>query len=196
MRHRLWVTVTLLVSVGCGFTFSGKNFIRNGDFEKFNGPEPVGWETTNIGKMLTVVSPVATAHGGSHAVKLEVKKSFGSLMPGMITQKDIAVDGEFLQLSMYYRLSPVGKDAGFLAVDFQSAEGSTVGMCQHYLTGGRSDFTLFKAVTKRPPNATHCEFRLTFMPEKDGGTLHEGTAMIVDDIEMVSVETPKDQTSQ
>ncbi len=196
MIRRLLICIAPVVIVLSGFTLAGKNFIRNGDFEKFNGNEPIGWETTNIGKIVTVVSPVTNAHGGTRAVKLEVKNSFGSPMPGMITQKNVPIDGETLELSMYYRLTSVGKDAGFLAVDFQNPEGSTVGMCQHYLTGGSTDFTLFKAVTKRPANATHCEFRLTFMPEKDGGTLHEGTAMLVDDIEIVALEPPKDRPAQ
>ncbi len=193
MRYWIWIPVVVLVVIVCGFTMAGKNFIKNGDFEKFNGNEPAGWETTNLGKMLTVVSPATNAHGGLRAVRLEVKNSFGSPMPGMITQKNIPIDGENLQLSMYYCLTSAGKDAGFLAVDFQNDEGSTVGMCQHYLTGGASDFTLFKAVTKRPSAATHCEFKLTFMPEKEGGTLHEGTSMLVDDIEVVSLEPAKEK---
>ena len=193
MKCRTVIGLVVPVAMLCAFALPGKNCIRNGDFEKFNGNEPAGFETTNLGKMLTVVSPVAAAHGGLRAVRLEVKNSYGSPMPGMITQKNIPLDGETLQLSMYYRLTSAGKDAGFLAVDFQNDEGSTVGMCQHYLTAVSSDFVPFKAVTKRPPAATHCEFRLTFMPEKDGGTLHEGTSMIVDDIELVSLEPPKDK---
>ncbi len=187
MENRSYVIVLCLAILLAGFTPAGKNLVRNGDFEKFTGNEPANWETTNLGKMLTVVSPVSRAHGGIRAVKCEVKTSFGSPMPGMISQKNIPVDGETIQLSFYYILTPVGKDTGFLAVDFQNEEGSTVGMCQHYLTGTSSDYTLFKAVTKRPANATHCEFRLTMMPEKDGGTLHDGSALIVDDIEMVAI---------
>jgi hypothetical protein len=175
-----------------GFSLAGKNLIHNGDFEKFNGNEPVGWETTNLGKMLTVVSPSTKAHSGTFAVKCEAKASFGSTMPGMITQKKIPLSGETFQLSLYYLLSSVGKDVGFLTVDFQNVEGSTVGMCEHYLTTSASDFTFFKAATKKPEHASMCEFRLTLMPEKEGGKLHEGSSILVDDIEFVSLTPPKD----
>ncbi len=182
-----------LVMFLTAFMFAGKNFIRNGDFEKFNGSEPVGWETTNLGKMLTVVSPAAHAHSGATAVKCEAKSSFGTIMPGMITQKRIPVSGETLQLSLYYLLTSVGKDAGFLAVDFQNTDGSTVGMCEHYLTAVTQDFTLFKAATKRPQGAVQCEFRLTLQPEKDGGKLHEGSNILIDDIELVSLTPSKEE---
>ena len=194
MKNRIFAALFCLTALFLGLTPAGKNFIRNGDFERFSGNEPSGWETTNLGKMLTVVSPVSKAHGGARAVKCEVKTSFGSPMPGMISQKNISVDGDNVQLSFYYILNSVGKDAGFLAVDFQNDEGSTVGMCQHYLTATASDFTLFRAVTKRPGNATHCEVRLTLMPEKDGGTLHDGSAIIVDDIELVALAEKAGQT--
>lgn len=183
----LWIIVLAL-----GFTLPGKNLIRNGDFEKFSGNEPVGWETTNLGKMLTVVSPSTKAHSGTYAVKCEVKASFGSTMPGMIAQKKIPVSGETVQLSLQYLLSSVGRDAGFLAVDFQNDEGSTVGMCEHYLTTSTAEYTLFKAATKKPPNASMCEFRLTLMPEKEGGKLHEGSSILVDDIELVAVTPSKE----
>lgn len=173
-----------------GFTLSGKNAIRNGDFEKFNGNEPTGWETTNLGKMLTVVTASSHAHGGTQAVKCEVKNSFGSPMAGMILQKNIPLSGDNIELSMYYILSSVGKDAGFLAVDFESDEGSTVGMCQHFLVAAGASYTQFKAVTKRPSTATHCELRLTLMPEKEDGKLHEGSSLLVDDVVIVPQAPP------
>jgi hypothetical protein len=192
MHSGLPIMAVSIILFLTAFMFAGKNFIRNGDFEKFNGNDPAGWETTNLGKMLTVVSPATHAHGGFTAVKCEAKASFGSIMQGMITQKKIPLNGETLQLSLYYLLTSVGRDAGFLAVDFQNSDGSTVGMCEHYLTAVTQDFTLFKAVTKRPANAVQCEFRLTLQPEKEGGKLHEGSNILVDDIELVSLTPAKE----
>ena len=193
MHASIRFIVMSVVLCAFGFAMSGKNAIRNGDFEKFSGNEPAGWETTNLGKMLTVVTPTSHAHGGSQAVKCEVKNSFGSPMAGMVLQKNIPVSGDNVELSMYYILNSVGKDAGFLAVDFQSDEGSTVGMCQHYLTATGTAYTMFKAVTRRPASATHCELRLTLMPEKEGGKLHEGSSLIADDIALVPI-LPQDVT--
>jgi hypothetical protein len=192
MKTYIHATAVCTLAFFLGFALAGKNLIRNGDFEKFNGNDPAGWETTNLGKMLTVVSPSTKAHSGAYAVKCEVKASFGGTMPGMITQKKIALSGETLQLSLYYLLTSVGKDVGFLTVDFQNAEGSTVGMCEHYLTAVTSDFTLFKAAAKKPETASMCEFRLTLMPEKEGGKLHDGSSILVDDVELVSLTPSKD----
>jgi hypothetical protein len=187
--------VLCTIALFLGFTMVGKNLVRNGDFEKFNGNEPIGWETTNLGKMLTVVSPSTKAHSGTYAVKCEVKASFGGTMPGMITQKKIPLNGETLQLSLYYLLNAVGKDVGFLTVDFQNDEGSTVGMCEHYLTASTSAYTLFKAATKRPEHASMCEFRMTLMSEKEGGKLHEGSSILIDDIELVSLTPLKEEAA-
>ena len=192
MNYHIRGSVLITTAFLLGFTFAGKNSVRNGDFEKFNGNEPVGWETTNLGKMLTVVTPSLKAHMGTRAVRCEVKTSFGSPMPGMITQKSIPLDGELLQLSLYYVLTSVGKDAGWVAVDFQSDEGSTVGIWQHALTSLSSDFTLFRVVTRKPVTATHGELRVTLMPDKEGGRLHDGSNILIDDIEFVPLTSPKD----
>jgi len=190
-----WTAAFLPVLI-VGMVMGGKNAVRNGDFEKFSGNEPSNWETTNLGKMLTVVSPSSNAHGGSLAVKCEVKNSFGSPMAGMIIQKNIPLSGEDVQVSLYYLLSPVGKDVGFLAVDFENDEGSTVGMCQHYLTAAEPKYTLFKAVTKLPEKTTHCEMRLTLMPEEEGGKLHEGSSILLDDISLVSLSAQIDTSTR
>jgi len=195
MKLLSYVILCCVIALLLGLTLAGKNLIRNGDFEKFNGNEPAGWETTNLGKMLTVVSPSSKAHSGSYAVKCEAKASFGSIMPGMISQKKIQLSGETLQLTLQYHLTSVGKDAGWLAVDFQNTDGSTVGMCEHYLTVSTSDYTLFKAATKRPANAVTCEFRLTLMPEKEGGRLHEGSSILVDDIELISLAPSNEKSA-
>ncbi|MEW6510139.1 MAG: hypothetical protein AB1428_04195 [Bacteroidota bacterium] len=166
----------------CGAAFSGINLLRNGDFERFTGDEPDGWTTTNIPKALTVVSPTTKAHSGKYAVKCEVKSFYGSQMAGMITQKNIRVSGTALELKGEYVLNSVGKDAGFITLELQSSEGSTVKICQEYLSPHGGEYAAFQVSGDIPPAAVKAEIRVTLLPAKESERLHEGSYLLLDDL--------------
>jgi hypothetical protein len=82
-----WV-VTIPLLLLPGMTLSQGNLLKNGDFESFTGSEPDGWGTSNIPKILTVVSPSTKSHSGKYAVLREVKDFYGSKFAGMIMHRN------------------------------------------------------------------------------------------------------------
>jgi hypothetical protein len=183
------VARTLLISflVVTGMTWSGKNLIKNGAFDNFAGTEPVGWTTSNIPKMLTVVSPTTQSHSGKYAVKCEVKDFYGSKYAGMITQKNVEISGTVMRLSGEYVLNSVGKDVGFIALDFLNTEGNTVKVCQENLAAPSTAFIPFTITGNVPPGAVHVDIKLTLLPGPEAEKLHEGSYILFDDLELVPV---------
>ena len=161
------------------------NLIRNGDFEQFTGNEPDGWTTTNIPKMLTVVSPSTKCHGGRYAVRCDVRDFYGSKVAGMIMQKNIALRGTALALSGFYAMTSVGKDMGFISLELQNDDGNTVKICQENLTNPSAGFTRFSISGDIPPGAVRLDIKLTLLPGPGSDKLHEGTFVLFDDLELV-----------
>ncbi len=182
---RVWTVISCLLLTGAGP--SGRNLLKNGNFEKFTGSEPDAWSTTNIPKLLTVVSPSGKSRSGNFAVKCEVKDFHGSKMAGMIRQKEIDVSGETLRLSGYFLLNSVGKDVGYIALDFQNDEGSTIGMTEHQLTAVKTDFVPFSFDAKVPASSVHLEVKCTLLATTESGNLHEGSSLLLDDLELVGL---------
>ena len=162
--------------------FSGKNLLRNGDFEKFTGDEPDGWTTTNIPKTLTVVSASTRAHAGKSAVRCDVKPFFGAPTAGMISQKNIPISGTTLRLTGYYILKSIGKDAAFITLELQTADGSTVKICEQNILTSAEEFTSFTVTGGVPATAAKGEIRFTLLPGKGSEKLHEGSYLILDDL--------------
>ena len=167
---------------------TGRNLLKNGDFEKFKGSEPEGWETTNIPKVLTVVSPSTRVHGGKTAVRCDVKDFFGSKMAGMVCQKEVDIAGQSLQMNGYYALHSVGKDAGFVAFEFQNADGNTVKLYEENLIEPTEEFKLFSLTVPVPPSAEHLCVRCTILPGTGGERLHEGSYIVFDDLQVTALQ--------
>jgi hypothetical protein len=185
----IWRLTALAVVLLAGvMRVEGQNLIKNGNFESFAGNDPKFWTTTSIPKVLDVVTPVTKCHGGKYAVKCEVKDFHGSKMPGMITQKDIAVSGTSLELTGYYVLNSVGKDVGFISIELQDNEGNTIKICQENLTGPAPEFTKFKMAGDVPPRAVTLDLKMTLLPGKGSDNLHEGSYILFDDVELVPVK--------
>jgi len=87
----LWIIPCILAA-----QTESANLIKNGDFEKFTGDEPVDWETSNIPGSLTVVSPDRLSHGGTKGVRCDVKDFFGTKIAGYVYQKNIRLTGRNL----------------------------------------------------------------------------------------------------
>jgi len=188
MKQSLIVALLLLTSlVLIGAGGAKRNLLKNGGFERFVGNEPDGWTTTNIPKTVTVVSPSPRAHGGTTAVKCEVRTFGGSKIAGMIRQKDISISAPTLVMNGYYVLSSVGKDIGYIALDFQNEDGSTIGTFDHELSGTKADFTRFALTINVPPTAVRVELKCTLLPGPGGGTVHEGSTLLLDDLELLEV---------
>jgi len=162
-----------------------KNLIRNGDFERFAGEDPAGWETTNIPKFCTVVSPSSRAHSGKLAVRCEVRDCSGTKFPGMITQKNIPIKGADYKMQCQYQLRVTGGDVGFISMEFKNVEGSTIRMCEEKLSENKPDYTLFTASFSAPGGATHAELRIALLATSKDGDLHEGSYILVDDVSLV-----------
>lgn len=171
--------------VASAWAQGSRNLIRNGDFEKFSGDEPTGWETSNVPRICTVVSPSATAHGGKQAVKLEVKDCFGSKIPGMITQKNVPIGSGSYRMTFYYVMHSSGGDAGYVSMDFKNAEGSTIRMCEQRLPDSKDVFVMFKADFPAPEGATAGDLKVALLPPNNEGSLHLGTSLFVDDMILV-----------
>jgi hypothetical protein len=191
MTGPITLAVLLLLSV---MRLNGQNLLKNGDFENFTGNEPKYWTTTNIPKVLAVVSPVTKCHRGKYAVKCEVKDFHGSKMPGMISQTDVALKGTSLELRGYYVLSSVGKDAGFIAIELQDADGNTVKICQENLANPAVEFTRFSMTGDIPSRALRLDIKLTLLPGKGSDNLHEGSYILFDDLEVVAVSPEKEKS--
>jgi hypothetical protein len=187
------ITLAVLLLLGV-VRLNGQNLLKNGNFENFTGDEPKYWTTTNIPKVLAVVSPVTKCHGGRYAVKCEVKDFHGSKMPGMIIQKDVELKGESLELRGYYVLSSVGKDAGFISLELQDADGNTVKICQEDLANPAVEFTRFSMAGDIPSQAVRLAIKLTLLPGKGSDNLHEGSYILFDDLELVPVLPEKEKS--
>jgi len=59
------LVVLILLAVAQGI----HNLLKNGDFEKFSGGEPVGWTSNNIPSLLVVVVPSSISYSGKSAVR-------------------------------------------------------------------------------------------------------------------------------
>ena len=182
-----WCTVVTLAQ-------GGGNLIRNADFERFAGDEPVGWETTNIPKMCTIVSPSARAHGGKVAVKLEVKECFGSKMPGMITQKNVRVSGGDYRMTFFFLMKSVGGDVGYISMDFKNAEGSTIRMCEQRLMDTKDAFVPLNVTFPAPDGSTSGDLRVALLAGKQEGSLHEGSYLILDDMVLAPTKEKAEST--
>ncbi len=190
-RGGLVAASIVVLLLGGGAQGQSQNLIRNGDFEKFAGDDPAGWETTNIPKFCTVVTPSPIVHSGKQAVKLEVKDCAGTKFPGMITQKNIPIKGKSFRMQFWYQLRSVGNDVGYISMDFKNAEGSTVRMCEERLTGSKTEFTQFSAIFPAPEGATHADLKVALLATSRDGTLHEGSFVLIDDISLVVAEVEK-----
>ena len=169
----------------------GKNLIRNGDFERFTGDEPAGWETTNIPKACVVVSATTTAHGGKTAAKLEVKDCFGSKIPGMVTQKSISISGgTTFTMRMWYVMKSVGGDVGYVSMEFKNKEGSTIRVCEERLLDSGGAFKPFTGPFQAPDGAASGELKIALLSAKDGGDLHAGSYVVTDDIVLMQSGSP------
>jgi len=178
----LFVCMLSALSFPASAGHPGRNIVKNGDFEKFSGDEPVGWETTNIPKFCTVVTPTTKCHGGKYAAKCEVKNCSGAMLPGMIQQKNIPIKGKTFQMHFYYLLKSANGDVGYISMEFKNAEGSTIRMCEERLTSSKADFAQFATQFSAPSEATHGDLKIALLATAKDGTVHEGSAVIIDDI--------------
>ncbi|HXG37703.1 MAG TPA: hypothetical protein VNL36_02915 [Bacteroidota bacterium] len=160
-----------------------RNLLKNGDFEKFVGGEPQNWETNNIPSMLVVVSSSTVSSSGKTSVRCEVKNLSGTMMAGLVRQKNIPVVAGDLQLSGAYLLKSVGKDAGFVSIDVKSKSESTIATCEHYLTRSSSEFVPFTLNTRLPSGARTIDLVLTLIAP-EGESLHEGSYIHFDALEL------------
>ena len=180
--------ITLAVLLMLSATrLNGQNLLKNGNFENFTGTEPKYWTTSNIPKVMVIVSPVTKCHSGKYAVKCEVKDFHGSKMSGMITQTGVELKGKSLELRGYYVLSSVGKDAGFISLELLDEDGNTVKICQENLANPAAEFTHFRMAGDIPPRAVRLDIKLTLLPGKGSDNLHEGSYILFDDLELVPV---------
>lgn len=187
--------VTLLVFLLPGvMNLYGQNLLKNGGFEYFTGNEPKHWSTTNIPNAVVVVSPVSKCHSGKYAVKCEVKDFHGSKMPGMIMQTDIEIRGVSLELKGCYVLNSVGKDAGFISLELQDAEGNTVKICQENLVNPAVEFTRFSMTGDIPSRAVRLDIKLTLLPGRGSDNIHEGSYIVFDDLELVPALSEKEKS--
>jgi hypothetical protein len=192
MKHLplLCIAALALAHPTLGFAPGGKNIIRNGDFEKFTGSEPTGWETTNIPNMLTAVSQSTKSHGGKSAVKCEVKDFYGTMMAGMLCLKDLKLSGVSMQLKGFYLLHSIGNDVGFLSVTFKNANNSTIGSVEEFLSKSTAEYTALTREVKIPDGTIRMDLHLTLLAGKGNRTLHEGSYVLIDDLEcLVTSET-------
>ena len=180
---RVYIAALALVLLVFGSAQGGKNIIRNGNFEKFTGGEPAGWETTNIPNMLTAVSQSTNYHSGKSAVRCEVKDFSGTKMAGMLCLKNLRLSGSLLQLKGFYLLHPVGNDVGFLSVTFKNTNNSTIGSVEEFLSKSTGGYVLVTREAKIPNGTTMMDLHLTILAGKGSNAPHEGSYVLIDDLE-------------
>lgn len=181
----------LLVTFFCQSSVAQKpseNLLKNGNFEKFTGDNPDGWDANNIPGTLTVVSASKISNSGMRAVKIEVKDFFGSVITGYVCQKNIETAGKDLQISGSYALQSFGKDEGVMIFGFQNATGSTIGSFEEYLADTKGKFTQFTKEIKAPAGAAMLHLRITILPDKTSEKAHTGSFLMCDDLKLTTVE--------
>ena len=172
------------------------NLVKNGDFERFTGDNPDGWETSNIPGTLTVVSDSRISKSGAHAVKCEVKDFYGSIMSGFVCQKNIPVGAKDLRLSAHLVVHSVGKDEAVIVLCFQNSSGSTIGTIEEYIDETNSKWSELSKEYKSPAGSATAQVRLTILPGKESEKAHPGSYLICDDLKLstyipvVPVEKP------
>ncbi|MCX6133723.1 MAG: hypothetical protein NTU47_07925 [Ignavibacteriales bacterium] len=166
------------------------NLVKNGDFEKFTGENPEGWDTSNIPGTLTVVSASKTCKSGTHAVKCEVKDFYGSIVAGFVCQKNLPTGGKDLHLSASYMVHAVGKDQAVIVLCFQNAAGSTIGTVEEYIEDTNSKWSEFSKEYKSPAGSALVHVRLTILPNKESERAHPGSFLICDDMKIAALTPP------
>jgi hypothetical protein len=167
------------------------NLIRNGDFERWAGDDPVGWETTSIPKVCVVVSASRQAYEGRTAAQLVAKECFGSIMPGMITQKKVKIQPGEYQMKFWYKLEQVGGDVGYVTMEFRNREESTIRVCEERLTKSDGAWVAFAGTFPAPDGAASADLRVALLAGKDGGSLHAGTTLHIDGMVLTEVVQKK-----
>ncbi len=162
------------------------NLIKNGDFEKFTGDNPDGWDTSNIPGTLTVVSASKISKSGAHAVKCEVKDFYGSMIAGFVCQKNMPNAGKDLRLSANFMVHAVGKDQAVVVLCFQNSGGSTIGTAEEYIDDTNSKWSEFTREYKSPAGSAMVQLRLTVLPGKDNEKVHPGSYVICDDLKLLA----------
>jgi hypothetical protein len=182
------LVVLILLAVAQGIP----NLLKNGDFERFSGGEPVGWTSNNIPSLLVVVVPSSISYSGKSAVRCEVKNFYGTAMAGTLSQRGIDAKRGELQCKGVYLLKSVNNDVGFISIDVKSAGGSTIASCEHYLTQAKGEFVPFSFTARLPDEARTIDVLLTLMPQQEGQVLHEGSSIVFDALEL-TIRSGSDQ---
>ena len=189
------VLVLLLLMVVVPFGAFGQkesaNLIKNGDFEKFTGDNPDGWDTSNIPGVLTVVSASKSAQSGGKSVKCEVKDFGGSLIAGFICQKNIQTGERGIRLSGQFTMHSTGKDQGVLVLCFTNSNGSTIGTTEEYIDDSGGKFIALTKEFQPPAGCTAVHVRLTVLPDKQSEKLHEGSFVICDNLRLTAIIPPE-----
>lgn len=184
------VLVTLLLVLCLPLCAYGQkesaNLIKNGDFERFTGDNPDGWETSNIPGTLIVVSASKLARSGAHAVKCEVKDFYGSMIAGFVCQKNIPNAGRDLRLSANFMVHAIGKDQAVIVICFQNAGGSTIGTFEEYIDDTNSKWAGFSREYKSPAGSAIVHVRLTVLPGKDNEKVHAGSYLLCDNLNLAA----------
>lgn len=181
MRIIILALFPLSVGVGTG----GRSIMKNGDFERWTGNEPAGWETTNIPNMLTAVSSSTRSHGGKFAVRCEVKDFYGTRMAGMLCFKGVNITGAAVIVKGFYLLHSVGADIGFLSIAFMNTNGSSIGSAEEFLTKDTGEYVQFSRASRSPEGTATMDFHLTLLAGKGSRAIHEGSFVLFDDLECV-----------
>ena len=168
------------------------NLIKNGDFEKFTGDNPDGWDTSNIPGTLTIVSASKSSHSGARAVKCEVKEFYGSIVAGYVCQKNIQTGGKALHFSGSFLVRSVEGDQGVIVICFLNSTGSTVGTVEEYLDDSKSKFVEYAKDVEAPAATAAVHVRLTVLPGEGNEKAHPGSYLLADDLRLVGV-TPKEK---
>jgi hypothetical protein len=168
------------------------NLIKNGDFEKFTGDNPDGWDTSNIPGTLTVVSASKVVKSGTHSVKCEVKDFYGSVIAGYVCQKNIETGGKDVRITANFLVHSVDKDLGVLVLCFQNSGGSTVGTVEEYINDSNSKWVDLNKEFKSPAGSSSVHIRLTLLAGKNADKVHPGSYMICDDVKLVTI-TPAEK---
>jgi hypothetical protein len=185
MNHASVMRIILLalVPLAAGAGTGGRNIIKNGDFERWTGGEPAGWETTNIPNMLTAVSSSTRSHGGKFAARCEVKDFYGTKMAGMLCSKGVTLAGASMHVKGFSLLHSVGADVGFLSIAFMNANGSSIGSVEEFLTNDSGEYVQFSREIRLPDGTARMDLHLTLLAGKGSTGVHEGSYVLFDDLE-------------
>lgn len=160
--------------------------IPNAGFETWNGSVPQGW-SSSITSPAGLVQQSSQAHGGSSAVRLNIKRQIVVNLGGAITTPNFTVSGSPSALKGWYILSTTNSNVTISATANASLNGTTASIASQSLAQPTSVYTQFSipftsfSGSASPADAVNISFLLNALTSTAADTV---AYALIDDLSL------------